>query len=157
MTNKQGSGTGPGPVQVNGGVLGGTGRITGAVTVGGDLEGTLAPGVMKVGRLLFKGPLTFNVGGQYACELDLQRRTADRVTANGVTIDSAAGLSLTGLGVAMLPLGTVFPIINNTSADPISGTFSGVEEGAIVTVGSNNLRVSYVGGDGNDLTLTVVP
>jgi len=30
-------------------------------------------------------------------------------------------------------------------------------DGAILTVGSNHLQASYEGGDGNDLTLTVVP
>jgi hypothetical protein len=29
-------------------------------------------------------------------------------------------------------------------------------DGSIVTIGGNHLRASYEGGDGNDLTLTVV-
>jgi len=48
-------------------------------------------------------------------------------------------------------------LIRNTSADPISGTFSNLPDGAIVNVNGNNLQASYEGGDGNDLTLTVVP
>ena len=39
----------------------------------------------------------------------------------------------------------------------MSGTFSNLADGAIVTVNGNNFQPSYEGGDGNDLTLTVVP
>jgi hypothetical protein len=48
-------------------------------------------------------------------------------------------------------------VIKNTAVTPISGTFSNLPDGAIVTVNGNNLQASYEGGDGNDLTLTVVP
>jgi hypothetical protein len=56
-----------------------------------------------------------------------------------------------------LTQGAVLTLIRNTSADPISGTFSNLPDGAIVNVNGNNLQASYEGGDGNDLTLTVVP
>jgi len=46
-------------------------------------------------------------------------------------------------------------VIKNTAVTPISGTFSNLPNGAIVN--GNNLQASYSGGDGNDLTLTVVP
>ena len=48
-------------------------------------------------------------------------------------------------------------LISNTSATPISGTFSNLPDGSIVTINGNNFQASYSGGDGNDLTLTVVP
>jgi len=53
--------------------------------------------------------------------------------------------------------GTVLPVISNTSANPISGAFSNLPDGGIVVVNGNNLQADYQGGDGNDLTLTVVP
>jgi hypothetical protein len=56
-----------------------------------------------------------------------------------------------------LQSGLAYTIISNTSANPISGTFSNLAEGAIVNVNGNNLQASYTGGDGNDLTLTVIP
>jgi len=37
------------------------------------------------------------------------------------------------------------------------GTFSNLADGAIVTIGSNTFQANYEGGDGNDLTLTVLP
>ena len=53
-------------------------------------------------------------------------------------------------------VGTIFTAISNTSSTAISGTFSNLPDGAIVNVNGNNLQASYTG-DGNDLTLTVVP
>jgi hypothetical protein len=47
--------------------------------------------------------------------------------------------------------------INNSLANPISGTFSNLPDGGIVTIDGNNFQASYEGGDGNDLTLAVVP
>jgi len=48
-------------------------------------------------------------------------------------------------------------VLSNTSASPISSTFSNLPDGGIVTVGGANFQANYEGGDGNDLTLTVVP
>ena len=56
-----------------------------------------------------------------------------------------------------LTAGTVFIAISNTSANPIIGTFANLPDGSTFTVGRNKYQVSYSGGDGNDLTLTVVP
>ena len=57
----------------------------------------------------------------------------------------------------MLAPGTVFTVINNTAAIIISGNFSNLADGETVTVGNNTFQANYEGGDGNDLTLTVVP
>jgi hypothetical protein len=65
--------------------------------------------------------------------------------------------SATDLGAASLPLGSSFTAIHNTSVSPISGTFANLADDAIVIIGSNKLQADYQGGDGNDLTLTVVP
>jgi autotransporter-associated beta strand protein len=48
-------------------------------------------------------------------------------------------------------LGDVYTIISNASAVPTVGTFKGLPEGAVM---NDRWRVSYVGGDGNDVTLT---
>jgi hypothetical protein len=64
---------------------------------------------------------------------------------------------LIGTITGVLSQGFVLTLISNTSADPISGTFSNLADGSIVTIDGNNFQASYSGGDGNDLTLTVVP
>ncbi len=76
--------------------------------------------------------------------------------ANGITINGGR-FTLRDSRGSVLPQGTVLTVIDNTSANPISGTFSNLSDGATITVGSNTYQVSYSGGDGNDLRLTVVP
>ena len=56
-----------------------------------------------------------------------------------------------------LPIGAVLTLINNTSANPISGTFSNLPDRTIIIVAGTKCQVNYSGGDGNDLTLTAVP
>jgi hypothetical protein len=86
--------------------------------------------------------------------LNSRTARADKVVANGVTI-SGAQFSFTGLGNALTP-GTVFTVIDNTAATPIAGTFSNLADGTIFTVNGHTFQASYEGGDGNDLTLTVL-
>jgi hypothetical protein len=80
----------------------------------------------------------------------------DLVIANGVTINNAT-IAISGTTQNPLTIGTVLTVISNTSANPISGTFSNLADGAVVTINGSNLQADYQGGDGNDLTLTVVP
>jgi hypothetical protein len=56
-----------------------------------------------------------------------------------------------------LNVGSTFTVISNTAAIPIAGNFANLPGGSIITIHGNNLQASYEGGDGNDLTLTVVP
>ncbi len=42
-------------------------------------------------------------------------------------------------------------------SSPIVGTFMNLPDGGTITVGNNTFQADYEGGDGNDLTLTVVP
>jgi hypothetical protein len=81
----------------------------------------------------------------------------DQVTAVGVSISPGAQLDFVDIGNGTLPIGTVFPVIDNTAATSIAGTFSNLPEGSVFIANGNTYQVSYQGGDGNDLTLTVVP
>jgi hypothetical protein len=76
--------------------------------------------------------------------------------ANGATI-SGASFSFRPKIAGTLQAGTTFTVISNTSASPIGGTFNNLADGAIITAGGANFQANYEGGDGNDLTLTVVP
>ena len=75
---------------------------------------------------------------------------------NGVTINGAQ-FSSTDVGNAVLPAGTIFTVISNTSATDTSGAFSNLPEGGTITIGINTFQADYGGGDGNDLTLTAIP
>ena len=87
--------------------------------------------------------------------MNSRRAVADKVVANGVTINGGR-FTFRDSRAFVLPQGTVITVIDNTSANPISGAFSNLADGATVAVGSNTYEANYEGGDGNDLTLTVV-
>ena len=76
--------------------------------------------------------------------------------ANGVTVNNAH-FSLLSRGGLTLQSGTVLTVINNTAATPIAGTFANLPDGSTFTTHGNTFQANYEGGDGNDLTLTVVP
>lgn len=157
--NTTGSATGTGPVEVNRGTLAGTGEISGAVTVAaGTASAFLAPGAAgRTETLSVQSPLTFGSRAGYKADLNSTTATADEVVAFGVTISSGARISIDDLGSGTLTPGTAFTVISNTAATPIAGTFSNLANGAIMNVNGNTFQASYKGGDGNDLTLTVVP
>lgn len=159
VKNRVGSATGTGAVQLNAGRLGGTGIIAGKVTVGtGSSSGAiLLPGTTKKpGTLTINSTLAFNSLSTYQCVLNRATPAAGKVSARGVTINSGATCSFLDTGAGTLATGTVFTVINNTSASPIAGTFSNVANGSVFASNGNNFQVSYTGGTGNDLTLTVV-
>jgi autotransporter-associated beta strand protein len=161
VANQLGSGTGTGPVQVNAGKLGGTGRIRGSVTIGtGSGPGAfLTPGTnpnipatLTIGKKVrFKADGTFHFGYKSS------NATADKIVVRGVSIESGAQFFFGPIDLGTLPLGTVFTAIDNTTATPNAGTFANVPDGSVITIGNNTFQANYEGGDGNDLTLTVVP
>ena len=159
--NSTGSATGSGPVHVTRGTLGGNGSIGGAVTIGGG-SGSAAvdPGAhpRNEATLAIQGALTFQIGGTYLYTFKAtgNNSEADEVIANGITIAGGATLTVSGKTGVRLRVGTTFIVISNTAATPIAGTFANLPDGSIITVRGNNFRASYEGGDGNDLTLTVV-
>jgi autotransporter-associated beta strand protein len=162
LVNRSGSsGTGTGPVAVNAGTLGGNGIIAGAVTIGiGNGAGAfLAPGqaATKLITLRIQSSLTFKADATYSYRLSTRKATGDQVVAKGVTIEAGAQFSFQAVANKKLTNGAVFTAINNTSANPVVGAFANLPDGSTFTAGRNNYQVSYEGGTGNDLTLTVAP
>lgn len=161
VNNKSGSGTGSGPVQVNAGRLGGKGTIAGAVIVGtGSGPGAvLTPGnnATTHGTLTIQSTLTFKSDATYNFSLRSSISAADEVVANGVTINSGAQFTFAGVGATALSTGKVFKVIDNTAATSITGVFSNLADRSTFTSNGSTYQANYEGGDGNDLTLTVVP
>jgi autotransporter-associated beta strand protein len=161
VNNLSGSATGTGAVQVNAGALGGRGIIAGDVTVGtgssrrvGLDPGT--PGSDPGHFLSILGVLTLNSDATCTIGLKTRNQTVDQVVANGITINGAQ-FNFTVHGQHVLTPGTVFTVLKNTAATPIVGAFSNLPDGSLITANGNTFQASYEGGDGNDLTLTVVP
>jgi autotransporter-associated beta strand protein len=161
VKNTTGSATGTKAVLVNAGTLGGGGIIAGPTTIGtGSGAGAfLAPGQSpsKPNTLTIQNTITFKSDSTYTYVLNTKKAKANTVIANGVSIDSGAQFNFDRVANKKLTAGTIFTAITNTSANPISGTFANLPDNSTFTSGRNNYQVSYEGGDGNDLTLTVVP
>ena len=80
--------------------------------------------------------------------------------AGSSQIDVTGTVSLNGAPLGTIPagnpaVGQSFTIIKNDGTDPVIGTFAGLPEGAILNT-FRRFRVSYVGGDGNDVVLTTL-
>ncbi len=68
------------------------------------------------------------------------------------------GVPLVLIGTPTLTGGESFIVVANDGVDPIIGTFAGLVEGGAIPdfLGSGrDATISYVGGDGNDVVLTV--
>lgn len=81
-------------------------------------------------------------------------------STGGDQIDVTGTVTLNGAKLGTLPfgnpaIGQSFTIINNDGTDPVIGTFAELPEGAVFN-GLHRYRVSYVGGDGNDVVLTTL-
>ena len=135
----------------SGGVLDGTGT-TGAVTV--QSGGTLAAGDGGAG-ILATGNLSLQSGATLAVELGgtTVGTGYDEVDVAGTVALNGATLSTTLINSFAGRSGT-FEIINNDGNDAVNGTFAGLAEGATVSAGGHLYQISYIGGDGNDITLT---
>ena len=147
------------------GVLAGDGIIAGDVTLDSGPQfqfgaSQLSPGTAvfpetDVGTLTLAKKLKFGFRALYLCQVDGDTGESDLVVANSVSIDPTATLTLSENGTA--PVGMTFTIIESTGSIPIVGTFMNLPDGGTITAGSNTFQANYEGGDGNDLTLTVVP
>lgn len=117
--------------------------------------GTLAPGASP-GTFRVSGDIAFANSSTFTAELTGATTTGphDKLTATGsVTIDSNVSLNLDTSAYTTHEAGVVTLIENGSGA--VSGTFSGLPEGAQTNNGGTpNFIISYVGGDGNDVTLT---
>lgn len=140
-----------GDVTVNaGGTLKGTGTVATAYIYGTVAPG-LSPGCLNTGdlNLLSTATYTFEVAGKTACTEYDQIKVTGAVSLDGT-------LSVTAINGFKPVIGQKYVIISNDAADPVTGTFSGLAEGATITVGTTSYKISYVGGDGNDVELTVL-
>jgi len=132
-------------VTVAGGTLAGAGT-TGAVTSGGS--GTIsvaAPSGLTTGSLGSSG-LTIDVGTLNAGSAGTaygQIGVVGTVDLTGAALTATRGTTAAG---------DSFTIIANDGSDAVTGTFTGLAEGA-APAGWTGWSISYRGGDGNDVVL----
>ena len=133
-------------VSVNeGGVFGGD------ATVGGlYVSGVVSPG-NSPGKITVLGGFSLENTGVYKAEI-LNKDHYDQIVARDVYLKGS--LDLTYLAGGVINKGDTFTIISNNGTNPVQGTFKDLPEGAEVTVSGATFKISYVGGDGNDVVLT---
>src|SRR5262245_39104858 len=138
-----------GTLDTMGGVLDGSGNVTGALSNGGNLSPGASPGEINlIGN--------YNQAASGVLSIDLNGLAAgtefDQLAVVGaVTLSGRLNVS-----VGFTPAtGATFTIIDNDGTDAVTETFKDLPEGAPVSVGGRSLQISYVGGTGNDVVLTV--
>jgi autotransporter-associated beta strand protein len=134
--------------------LGGNGAV-GSIYVTGNLSPGTSPGILTCSNL------TFTSSGQFAVELTgpTLGTDYDQLNVRGTNNLASAGLSINLAFTTPVALGQQFTIINNDGADPITGIFAGYPQGSTWLQNGYKVLISYVGGTGNDvvLTLTDIP
>ena len=139
-----------------GSILEGIGSI-GTLTVATNASGT---GSVRPGGDGASGAL--NVFGNYRTGhplalanqlyMDLEQTTNDLLRVTGdVNLGSSTFLVL---NPGVLTNGSTFTIIENLGSNSVTGTFDSLPEGSRLTIGAHAYRISYIGGTGNDVTLT---
>ncbi len=147
---------------IGGGVLGfsgfgGTGTV-GNVSV---VQGAISAGTLQSPTgILNTRNLTFTANGNYAVKI-----TGTTAGANGYDQLNVTGtVTLANARLVPIPFGTFrpaigdsFTILRNDGTDPINGTFLNAPENSIFGGALNTaFRITYQGGDGNDIVITRV-
>lgn len=141
-------------VSIAGGALSmGANAITGATALTIAAGAKLADHGGAIGATTFTNNGTFSVTSGVAL-------TGNYTQSAAATLELGASLSVVGT-VSIAGALTINQnaslsgvIISNDGGDAVTGTFAGLAEGAEVVSGGYLCRLSYVGGDGNDVTLT---
>jgi autotransporter-associated beta strand protein len=138
----------------SGATLGGSGTV-GTIAASGNISPGNSPGILTSSNL------TFASSGQYTVDLNGPTPGVgyDQLNVRGTNTLANATLTVIPAFNTPVAIGQKFVIINNDLSDAITGTFSGLAEGATNTVGGYKFTISYAGGTGNDvvLTLTALP
>ncbi len=180
INNTVGSGTGSGAVSVSGGVLGGTGTISGAIGIGAS--GTLSPTAQASGGKLTVGAATFAAGSIFDWDLTTADKTDPgaatsnfgnygQLAATSASGSSVFNVTLLGGGTGTDSYADAFWNTNKTWTNVFDATgltdltslFSSFSGDGLVTSGSGSSIIGTAGGEGHfsfsstSLNWTAVP
>jgi autotransporter-associated beta strand protein len=143
--------------RAGGSVLNSGQTLSGIGTVAGDL--TAQPGAVISGGNNGSGILTFNnnmTAEAGSAMVAVLNGTIPGTGYNQLYVHGNVNLLNPTLNVRLgyaSAAGDSFVIITNGGANAVTGTFSGLPEGTFFTNGGTGFRITYVGGDGNDVVL----
>ena len=136
---------------------------------------TVSGGILQYSNGGSTGPVTVNSPAELGCFggggsqignlTDLTMKSGSNLTMAMYSLSNYGQLNASGavdLGSATLNLGwsftsstgNAFTIIHKTSFGAITGTFSGLAEGATFTQGGRTYQITYIGGTGFDVVVT---
>jgi hypothetical protein len=99
---------------------------------------------------------SLTLDGGYVANVNFYTPISDRLEVTGTVRLSGSLYPVTGIPGSPWPLGREVVIIDNQGTGAVIGTFKDLPEGALISADGFQLKVSYHGGDGNDVTLTDV-
>lgn len=115
------------------------------------LESRIAPASIALGTgTMNMGDTTLDAPDTLSATLNDALGSGQLVVTGTVAINGA----MLALDVSELPADREdFTLIDNDDIDPINGTFAGLPEGAVFLADGTYFKISYEGGDGNDVVL----
>lgn len=140
-----------GKFYLSGGTLKGTGFLQGSLVhqAGATLSPGNSPGLYRIGGdYTQSGTLSMELNGLIAGSEYDQLQVGGTVTLGG-PLAIVRGFNPV--------IGNSFKLIDNIGTGTVVGTFSGLSEGATFNGDGMRFKVTYTGGDGNDVVLTRVP
>lgn len=138
------------------GELKGTGMVNGLLMVHADakIAPGMSPGCITTEVFALDGEYQFELGSNDPCSGYDQIKVTD--PAESVYLDSNATVVTSRYNNFTPKQNQVFTIIDNQGSEAVDGTFKDLPEGATFTQNGVVFKISYVGGTGNDVTLTVM-
>ncbi|MFF3848911.1 autotransporter [Streptomyces sp. NPDC002328] len=120
-------------------------RVTSTLSGKGVVRGGVRNEGVVVGGVTVNGDYTQEAQGQLVL-------SATPLKVSG-TVRLAGALELSRGGAALTPARKI-TVLDHTGKSTVNGTFEGLREGAEVKLADTVYRISYRGGDGNDVVLT---
>ena len=136
-------------------ILRGTGAVGDVVVENGGVVRADSDGPGRLGGEFVMNSANFQNGGVLGLAFYGLHPTGGN---DSLFVNNAVTLTSPTLSSAFLYPphdGDVITLINKSAAGAVSGAFGGFPEGALRFIGGVPVVMSYVGGDGNDVTLTV--
>ena len=136
-----------GPITVGAAAsLGGSGTIQRTIIV----SGTITPNGIQT-----TGDISFGTGSTLAIDLGgAGPGLHDQLAVDGtITLAGGVNLNVATVGSFVPGADNTFIIVDNDAAEAVIGTFAGLPEGTLVTIGGRQFSITYSGGDGNDVVL----
>jgi hypothetical protein len=142
-----GSAGNSGTLALNGGTLTGAGIVNANVSNNGQVAPTAGGGLVIYGNYAqgFSGTLGIGLAGTAA-----GTSYSQLIVNGGIALSGSLAVSLSFLSA----VGDQFTILHDGGPAAISGTFTGLTEGSVISVNGQGFQISYVGGTGHDVVLT---